>query len=415
MSAGRRVVITGLGAVTPCGNTVPAMWEALLAGRSGVGPITRFDASGLAIRIAGEVRGFSLDPAVDPREARRMPLYVRYALNAVLEAVRDAHLDMAREDPEQVGVVFGSGAGGLDLIFDNHDVLRERGPRRVSPTLIANMIPDAASGYIAIQLGAQGPNMAVVAACSTGGHNVGEAYELIRRGDAAVVIAGGSEAPIYPTIVASFSNMRGLAEDNLNPERACKPFDARRDGFILSEGAGALVLESLDHALARGAPIVAEIVGYGNSCDASDMIAADEQGRGAARAMAMALRKSGLPPEAVDYINAHGTGTPLNDLAETRAIKSVFGDHAYRLAVSSTKSMLGHMMGAAGAVEALICALVVRDGRIPPTINLEEPDPDCDLDYVPNMARTADVRVALSNSIGLGGHNSALIVRRFEG
>lgn len=415
MSAGRRVVITGLGAVTPCGNTVPAMWEALLAGRSGVGPITRFDASGFAIRIAGEVRGFSLDPAVDPREARRMPLYVRYALNAVLEAVRDAHLDMAREDPEQVGVVFGSGAGGLDLIFDNHDVLRERGPRRVSPTLIANMIPDAASGYIAIQLGAQGPNMAVVAACSTGGHNVGEAYELIRRGDATVVIAGGSEAPIYPTIVASFSNMRGLAEDNLNPERACKPFDARRDGFILSEGAGALVLESLDHALARGAPIVAEIVGYGNSCDASDMIAADEQGRGAARAMAMALRKSGLPPEAVDYINAHGTGTPLNDLAETRAIKSVFGDHAYRLAVSSTKSMLGHMMGAAGAVEALICALVVRDGRIPPTINLEEPDPDCDLDYVPNMARTADVRVALSNSIGLGGHNSALIVRRFEG
>ncbi|ABQ91826.1 beta-ketoacyl-ACP synthase II [Roseiflexus sp. RS-1] len=415
MSTAQRVVITGLGAVTPCGVSVPSMWEALLAGRSGIGPITRFDASGFAIRIAGEVRGFSLDPAVDPREARRMPLNVRYALNAALEAVHDARLDMTREDPEQVGVVFGSGAGGLDLIFDNHDVLRERGPRRVSPTLIANMIPDAASGYIAIQLGAQGPNMAVVAACSTGGHNVGEAYELIRRGDAAVVIAGGSEAPIHPTIVASFSNMRGLAEDNLNPERACKPFDARRDGFILSEGAGALVLESLEHALARGAPIIAEIVGYGNSCDAGDMIAADDQGRGAARAMAMALRKSGLPPDAVDYINAHGTGTPLNDLAETRAIKSVFGDHAYRLAVSSTKSMLGHMMGAAGAVEALICALVIRDGRLPPTINLEEPDPDCDLDYVPNVARAANVRVALSNSIGLGGHNSALLMRRFEG
>lgn len=415
MFAPQRVVITGMGAVTPCGNTAPALWNALLGGRSGVRPISRFDTENFSIRIAGEVRDFALDPAVDAREARRMPLYVRYALNAVLEAVRDAGLDMTREDPEQVGVVFGTGAGGLDLIFENHDILRDRGPRRVSPTLIANMIPDSASGYIAIQLGAQGPNMAVVAACSTGGHNIGEAYEIIRRGDAAVVIAGGSEAPIHPTIIASFANMRGLAEDNQNPERACKPFDARRDGFILSEGAGALVLESLDHAVARGAPIVAEIVGYGNSCDAGDMIAADEHGRGAARAMAMALRKSGLAAETVEYINAHGTGTPLNDLAETRAIKHIFGDHAYRLAVSSTKSMLGHMMGAAGAVEALICALVIREGRIPPTINLDEPDPACDLDYVPHTARQVEVRTALSNSIGLGGHNSALLLRKFEG
>ncbi|HWQ12249.1 MAG TPA: beta-ketoacyl-ACP synthase II [Roseiflexaceae bacterium] len=411
----RRVVITGLGAVTPVGNDVPSTWRALLGGRSGVGPITRFDASGLPSRIAGEVKGFALDAAVDAREARRTSLYTRYALNAALEAVRAAGLDMAREDPEQVGVVFGTGAAGLDLIFENHEALRERGARRVSPTLIAHMIPDAAAGAIAIQLGAQGPNMAVTAACSTGGHSIGEAFETIRRGDCEVIVAGGSEAPIHPTIVASFSNMRGLAGDHERPERACKPFDARRDGFVLSEGAGALVLESLDHALARGAPVVCEIVGYGNSCDAVDMVAADETGAGAARAMRMALRKSGLAPELVGYINAHGTGTPLNDASETRAIKSVFGAHAYRLTVSSTKSMLGHMMGAAGAVEALICALVIRDGRIPPTINLEQPDPACDLDYVPNQARELRVEAALSNSIGLGGHNSALILRRFHG
>ena len=411
----RRVVITGLGAVTPVGNDVPTTWRALLAGTSGVATITRFDASALPIRIAGEVKGFALDPAVDAREARRMPLYVRYALNAVLEATRAARLDMEKEDPELVGVIYGTGSGGLDLIFENHDIYRERGHRRVSPTLIANMIPDSASGYIAIQLGAQGPNMAVTAACSTGGHNVGEAFETIRRGDADVIITGSSEAPIFGTIVASFTTMRGLADDNEHPDRACKPFDARRGGFILSEGAAALVLESLDHALARGAPIVAELIGYGNSADARDMVAADETGAGAARAMKMALRKAGIAPDAVDYINAHGTGTPLNDAAETQAIKTVFGPHAYHLAVSSTKSMLGHLMGAAGSVEALICALAIHDGCIPPTINLEQPDPVCDLDYVPLVARETRVDVALSNSIGLGGHNSALIMRRYAG
>ncbi len=410
----RRVVITGLGAVTPVGNDAPATWRALLAGTSGIATITRFDPSALPIRIAGEVKNFALDPALDAREARRQSLYTRYALNAVAEAVRAAQLDMEQEDPEQVGVIYGSGAAGLDLIFDNHDVLRERGPRRVAPTMIANMLADSASGAIAILIGAQGPNMAVTAACSTGGHNVGEAFETIRRGDADVIVAGSSEAPIHPTIMASFSTMRGLADNNEHPELACRPFDARRDGFVLSEGAAALILESLDHALARGAPIVAEIVGYGNSADARDMIAADETGAGAARAMRMALRKSGLAPEAVDYINAHGTGTPLNDASETQAIKTVFGAHAHRLAISSTKSMLGHMMGAAGSVEALICALAVHDGRIPPTINLEQPDPACDLDYVPNTAREARVNVALSNSIGLGGHNSALILKRYE-
>jgi beta-ketoacyl-acyl-carrier-protein synthase II len=403
-----------LGAVTPVGNDVPTTWRALLEGRSGVGMISCFDASAFPIRIAGEVKGFTLDPAVDAREARRMPLYVRYALNSVLEAVRAARLDMNQEDSEQVGVVYGTGAGGLDLIFENYDIYRERGYRRVAPTLIANMIPDSASGHIAIQLGAQGPNMSVVAACSTGGHNVGEAYETVKRGDAEVIIAGASEAPIVPLLMSSFTTMRGLADGNEHPERACKPFDARRGGFILSEGAATLVLESLDHALARGAPIVAELIGYGNSADARDMIAADETGAGAARAMKMALRKAGIAPEAVDYINAHGTGTPLNDSAETQAIKTVFGPHAYRLAVSSTKSMLGHMMGAAGAAEALFCALAIHDSRIPPTINLEQPDPACDLDYVPIVAREARVDVALSNSIGLGGHNSAVILRRYE-
>jgi beta-ketoacyl-acyl-carrier-protein synthase II len=411
----RRVVVTGVGAVTPVGNDAPSTWHALLAGTSGVATITRFDAGNLPVRIAGEVTNFVLDGAADAREARRYSLFTHYALNATLEAVRAAGLDMAHEDPEQVGVVFGTGAGGLDLIFENHDTLRERGPRRVAPTLIANMIPDAAAGAIAIQLGAQGPNMAVTAACSTGGHSIGEAFETIRRGDAEVMIAGGSEAPIHPTIMASFATMRGLAGDNERPAYACKPFDARRDGFVLSEGAGAMVLESLEHAQARGAEIICELIGYGNSCDARDMVAADETGAGAARAMKMALRKAGIAPELVGYINAHGTGTPLNDASETQAIKSVFGAHAHRLAVSSTKSMLGHMMGAAGAVEALVCALALRDGRIPPTINLEQPDPRCDLDYVPNTARELRFDAALSNSIGLGGHNSALIFRRFAG
>lgn len=410
----QRVVVTGLGAVTPVGNDVPTMWRALLAGQSGIGLITRFDAGDLPIRIAGEVKDFALDPAVDAREARRMGRYVHYALNAALEAVRAARLDLAQTDLTQMGVIFGSGAGGLELILEQQAVLLEKGHRRVAPLLIANMIDDSASGHIAIQLGAQGPNMAVVSACATGGHNIGEAFETIRRGDAEVVIAGGGEAPILPLVMASFTTMKGLADDNEQPARACKPFDAHRNGFVLSEGAGALVLESLAHAQARGAPILAEVIGYGSSNDAFHMAAADEQGAGSARAMQMALRKAQIDPAEVDYINAHGTGTPLNDAVETRAIKTVFGAHASRLAISSTKSMLGHMMGAAGAVEALICVLTITEGRIPPTINLTTPDPACDLDYVPQQQRVAPVRVALSNSIGLGGHNSCLIVRRFE-
>lgn len=410
----RRVVITGIGAVTPLGNDMATTWQALCAGQSGVRAITRFDVSGYAVRIAGEVQNFVLDAAIDPREARRASLFVRYALNASLEALRNAQLDPTTMDRERLGVIYGSGAGGIDLIGDNVEILRDKGTRRVAPTLIANMIHDAASGYIAIQTGALGPNMAIVAACSTGGHNIGEAFETVRRDDADVIIAGGAESPIVPVIVSSFTNMRGLAGDNENPAAACKPFDVRRDGFVLSEGAGAVILEELEHALRRGAPIIAEVIGYGNSNDAKDMIAAGDDGAGPARAMKMAIRKAGIDPRTIDYVNAHGTGTPLNDMAETRAIKIVFGDHAYQMLVNSSKSMLGHMMGAAGAVECIIAALSVHHGVVHPTINLAEADPNCDLDYVPGIARHADVRIALSNSIGLGGHNSALIVRRYE-
>ena len=410
----RRVVITGVGAVTPLGNDIHTTWQALLAGQSGVAPITRFDVSDYAVRIAGEVKDFTLDLAVDPREARRSSLYVRYALNASLEALRNAQLDPQTMDRERLGVIYGTGAGGIDLIGDNIDILRDKGTRRVAPTLIANMIDDAASGYIAIQTGALGPNMAIVAACSTGGHNIGEAFETIRRDDADVIIAGGAESPIVPVVMSAFTNMRGLAGDNDNPGYACKPFDSRRDGFVLSEGAGAVILEELEHAKRRGAPIIAEVIGYGNSNDAKDMIAAGEDGAGPARAMKMAVRKAGISPDQIDYINAHGTGTPLNDMAETRAIKSVCGDHAYKLVVNSSKSMLGHMMGAAGAVELIVAALSVHHGIVHPTINLEQADPDCDLDYVAGQSRQAPIKVALSNSIGLGGHNSAVIVRKYE-
>ncbi len=411
----RRVVITGLGAVTPLGLDVPTTWQALLEGRSGIGMITQFDASDFPVRIAGEVEGFTLDQTIDAREAKRMSRYVHYALNATLEAVRAAQLDMAQENAYQVGVIFGTGAGGIDLITEQQAILQQKGYRRVAPLLIANMIDDSASGHIAIQLGACGPNMAVVSACSTGGHNVGEAFETIRRGDAEVIIAGGSEAPILPFVLASFTNMKGLASDNDNPQQACKPFDAQRDGFVLSEGAGALVLEEYEHARQRQAPILAEVVGYGSSNDAFHMAAADERGIGSSHAMSMALRKAGIPPQEVDYINAHGTGTQLNDATETLAIKNTFGEHAYQVPISSTKSMLGHMMGGAGAVEAVVCALVLQHGCIPPTINYATPDPACDLDYVPQQRREQQpVQVAISNSIGLGGHNSCLVLRRFD-
>jgi beta-ketoacyl-acyl-carrier-protein synthase II len=409
----RRVVVTGLGAVTPVGLTARETWTNLVDGVSGVGFITQFDASDYAIRIAGEVKGFSPEGAIDAKEVRYMDRGVQFAVVVAKQALADAGLDLAQEDADRVGIVLGTGAAGIGLLLQQQEVLRERGPRRVSPFLLPNMLADSASGQVAIATGAKGPNMAVVSACATGGHAVGEAMETIRRGDADVMLAGGTEAAILPVVMAGFINMKALADDE-DPTKASKPFDARRDGFVLSEGAAVLVLESLEHAQARGAKIYAEVIGYGSTNDAYHMAAQLETGDGAARTMERALRKAGIAPNEVDYINAHGTGTPLNDRVETLAIKRVFGEDAQRVSISSTKSMTGHMMGAAGAVEAMVCALAISEGVIPPTINLEVPDPQCDLDYTPLEARKKPVKVAMSNSIGLGGHNSCVILRKFE-
>ncbi len=409
----RRVVITGIGAVTPVGNTAPETWRNLLAGKSGIGRITLFDTTDYAINIAGEVKGFSPEGIIDPKEARHMDRAVQFAVVAAKEALCDAQLDINEENADNTGIVFGTGVGGINTLLQQQAILQERGPRRVSPFFLPNMLPDSASGQVAIAVGAKGPNMAVVSACATGGHAVGEAMETIRRGDADAMIAGGTEAVIVPVIMAGFINMRALGNDP-DPTKASKPFDARREGFVLSEGSAVLILEELEHALARGAKIYAEVVGYGSTNDAYHMAAQLESGEGAARTMQRALRKAGLASEDVDYINAHGTGTPLNDKVETLAIKTVFGDAARTVAISSTKSMTGHMMGASGALEAIVCALSIRDSRIPPTINLEVPDPECDLDYTPNAAREMKVEVALSNSIGLGGHNSCVVLKKVE-
>jgi len=412
VSERQRVVITGLGILCPVGIGHQSVWENLLAGRSGVARITHFDPSPFPVHIGGEVKGFDPASLGSPREVRRMDRCTQLALAASLQAVADADLDLTALDPESVGITIGSAAGGFQSLLEQHQVFLERGPRRVSPFFIQHMLVDSPAGQVAISLGLRGPNMAVVSACATGTQAIGEGAEAIRRGDAAVMLAGGTEAPIHPVILAGFSVMHALARDNEQPERASSPFTKRRDGFVLSEGAAVVVLESLEHARARGARVYAEVGGYGATNDAYDMAAVPEDGAMAAQTMRRALRKSGLAPEDIDYINAHGTGTPLNDKAETLAIKSVFGDRAYRMAVSSTKSMTGHMMGASGAVEAVVCALALRDGIVPPTINLDDPDPECDLDYVPHTARRLSLRATLSNSFGLGGHNASIVLRQ---
>ncbi|HZU07865.1 MAG TPA: beta-ketoacyl-ACP synthase II [Chloroflexota bacterium] len=412
---GSRVVITGLGAVTPLGLDVPSTWQALLEGRSGIGPITRFDASNMRVRIAGEVKGFDPERLLGRKDARRTDRFVQLAIAATQEAVADAGLVIDDSNRTEVGVIVGSGIGGIETLVDQIQVLQTRGPERVSPFLVPMYIIDLAAGEIAIRFGAQGPNYSVVSACATSAHCIGEAAEVIRRGDAVAVIAGGSEAGIIPIGIAGFAAMRALSERNDEPERASRPFDAERDGFVMAEGAGIVVLEDLDYARARGARIYAELLGYGASDDAYHITAPSEGGEGAVRAMRIALRKARLDPRDVDYINAHGTSTPLNDRLETEALKTVFGPAAYDIPVSSTKSMTGHLLGAAGAVETIICVLAIRDGRVPPTINYEHPDPACDLDYVPNVARACRVDVALTNSLGFGGHNATLIVGRYEG
>jgi 3-oxoacyl-[acyl-carrier-protein] synthase II len=415
--ASRRVVVTGLGAVTPVGNNVEEAWRNLLAGCSGIDTITLFDASPFEVRIGGEVKNFKPEDHISSKELRHMDRSSKFALVAAKEAVSDASLHIDAECAERVGVIFGTAAGGIDKILSQQQILLERGPDRVSPMFLPHFLPDSASGLLAITLGAEGPNMAVASACATGSHAVGEGLKTIQRDDADVVLTGATEASMLPVVFAGFINMRALSARNDEPRRASRPFDAERDGFVISEGAAVLILEELDHARRRGARIYCEVVGYGSGNDAFHMVQPRDQGAGAAKVMRQAMRDAaracGLTSEDVGYVNAHGTSTPYNDRFETAAIKDVFGDHAWRLAISSTKSMTGHMFGAAGAMEALVCAKAIETAWLPPTINYEHPDPDCDLDYVPNKARRWEPSAAISNSFGLGGHNASVILRAF--
>ncbi|MGQ9532634.1 MAG: beta-ketoacyl-ACP synthase II [Desulfotomaculales bacterium] len=408
-----RVVVTGMGVVSPVGTGLETFWSSLVAGRSGIGPITRFDATEFATRIAGEVRDFDPTRYLDKKEARRMDRFTQFAVAAAGMALEDAGLAAASLDRDRVAVILGCGIGGIETLEDQARVLVQRGPGRISPFFVPMMIPNMAAGQIAITYGFRGPNVTTVTACASGANAIGDAFKMIQRGQVDAVITGGTEAPITPLSVAGFCSMKALSTRNEEPERACRPFDAGRDGFVMSEGAAVLVLEGLSHARRRGARIYAEVLGYGSSCDAYHITAPDPEGAGAALAMAAALADAGLGPEDIDYINAHGTSTPLNDRLESLAIKQVFGPRAYEIPVSSTKSMIGHLLGAAGAIEAVATILTMVRGVIPPTINYEEPDPECDLDYVPNVARPARVNRALSNSLGFGGHNVTLIFGRY--
>jgi len=409
-----RVVVTGVGALTPVGNTADELWSALIQGRSGIGPITKFDSTGYPTRIAGEVKNFDPLVYVDKKEARRLDPYLQYAVASAVMAVEDAALDTGKVAGERFGVLIGSGIGGITTLLETHKTLLEKGPDRVSPFFVPMMIVNMASGLVSMRFGAKGPNSAVVTACATGNHAIGDSFKVIQRGDADVMIAGGAEAIIVPLTIAGFCSMKAMSTHNDEPTKAMRPFDANRDGFVCGEGAGVVVLESLEHALRRDARIYAEIIGYGLTGDAHHMTAPDPEGDGAARAMAASLRDAGVDVSAVGYVNAHGTSTPYNDKFETIAIKRVFGDHARLLAVSSTKSMTGHMLGAAGGVEAIATSLALHHGVLPPTINYETPDPDCDLDYVPNQARKQQVEIAISNAFGFGGTNATLAFRAYS-
>ncbi|HXV99122.1 MAG TPA: beta-ketoacyl-ACP synthase II [Anaerolineae bacterium] len=411
----RRVVVTGLGAVTPVGNSADEAWENLKAGQSGITTITRFDVSELETKFAGEVQNFDPDALFGRKEARRMDRYTQYAMEASRQAIADSKLLENGTDRERVGLVIGSCVGGMDTALSQYDLLKQRGPSKVNPFGIPMILPDTAPARIAIDYGLRGPNMAVVTACATGSNSLGEAFEMIARGDAEAIIAGGAEAATNPLIIAGFNVMGALSVNNDNPGGACRPFDLHRDGFVMSEGSVVLVLEELEHAKNRQANILAEFIGYGTSVDANHMASPLEDAAGAILAIRRAIKRAGIDPAEIDYINAHGTATELNDKSETRAIKEVLGEHAYNVNITSSKSMTGHLFGAAGALEALVCVKTLTDGIISPTINYETPDPECDLDYTPNEARRADVSVAMSNSFGLGGHNATIILRKYSG
>lgn len=415
MFSKRRVVITGIGLVTPLGIGKDQNWEALLSGRSAISTITRFDVSRFSTKIAGEIKNFDPQLFIDRKEARKMDLFVQYAIAAAQLAVEDSGIDLALLEGERTGVYVGSGIGGIGSIEETHRVLLEKGPERVSPFFIVQTIINEAPGHISIRYRAKGPNMSNATACSTGAHAIGEAVRMIQLGLVDRMIAGGAEAPITPLSLAGFSNMKALSERNDQPEKASRPFDAQRDGFVMSEGAGIVLLEELECALKRNARIYAEVVGYGLNGDAYHVTAPCPDGEGAARVMRMALNEAGVPPEAVQYINAHGTSTPYNDKTETMAVKAVFGQQAKKLGMSSTKSMTGHLLGAAGGAETAITALAIYHQIMPPTINYEFPDPECDLDYVPNQARPAEIVYALTNSFGFGGTNASLLLKKFEG
>jgi 3-oxoacyl-[acyl-carrier-protein] synthase II len=409
----RRVVVTGVGLVTPLGVGTRVTWEGLLAGRSGIGPITRFDASEYNSRIAGEVKGFDPAQYLDKKDIKKTDFFIQYALAAAQFALEDARLTPAEHDLDRFGVMIGSGIGGLPLIEAMHDILRERGPSRVSPFFIPGLIANMAAGQVSIRYGLRGPSSCPTTACTTGLHGVGDAYRQIEIGKADQMVAGGTESVVTPLAMAGFAAMRALSTRNDEPEKASRPWDRDRDGFVMSEGAGIVVLEELELAKRRGAPIYAEVVGYGMSSDAYHISAPHPEGEGAVRVMVAALEDAGLQPESVGYINAHGTSTPLGDLGEVKAIKRVFGDHAYRLAVSSTKSSTGHLLGAAGGLEAGVLALALREQVLPPTINLDNPDPEADLDFVPHRPRPVDLEVGLTNSFGFGGTNGAILMRRY--
>jgi 3-oxoacyl-[acyl-carrier-protein] synthase II len=409
----KRVVVTGLGAITPIGNTLSEYWEGLLSGKNGIGPITRFDASRHACRIAGEVKGFDPHDYLDRKEAKRMDRFAQFGVAASKQAIADAQFEINELNAEQVGVVIGTGIGGLKVLEDQQEIYLTKGPDRCSPFMIPMMIANMAAGLTAIHTGAKGPNTCTVTACAAGSNAVGEAFRLIQRGYAQAMICGGTEAAVTPLSVAGFAAARALSTRNDDPAHACRPFDKDRDGFVMGEGAGILLLEELEHALSRGAKIYAEIVGYGMTCDAYHITSPVPGGEGAARAMQLALKDAGLTPEQVSYINAHGTSTPANDPTETAAIKTVLGANAGRVAISSTKSMTGHLLGGSGGIEAVATVMAIANDQIPPTINLENPDPACDLDYVPNHSRAQKVDVALSNSFGFGGHNVTLAFKKF--